>query len=52
MIRTGLVGRRSVLLLALALALVAPAAATGSDEPRESYDAVYIQLRRSECDYP
>ncbi len=44
MICTGLVWRRSVLLLALAL--VGPAASRAADEPRESYDAVYIRNQR------
>ena len=42
MIRTGLLGRRSLLLLAVA----STGAASASDEARESYDAVYIQRQR------
>ena len=43
MIRSGQFGRRSVLLLALMA--VAPVA-RGADEPRESWDAVYIRNQR------
>lgn len=43
MIRTGLLGRWSVALLALALGA---SAARGSDEVRESWDAVYIRGQR------
>lgn len=44
MIRSGQVGCRSVLVLALAA--FAPAVSRGSDEPRESWDAVYIRNQR------